>query len=645
MHAAGCRVGSPGIVTLRNEMSGERQHYGLTLGVLTFAATAYALQQTMVVPALPELQRELDASTTWVTWVMTGFLLASAVLTPILGKLGDRFGKERLLVFSLAAFLVGCIGCAFAPDIWTLIAFRMVSGAAGAVFPLSFGIIRDEFPPDRMKVGIGLLSAVFGIGGGLGLVLSGVIVDNTSWRWIFGVGAAAVAIAIVLVRRFVPESPVRSSARIDVPGAVLLSVVLVALLVALSEGGSWGWTSPATLGLFAASAAAAVLWVVLELHVDEPLVDIRVLAERPVLLTNVTALISGFAMFASFVLVPRFAEAPNGLPADVADRVDYGFGASATTIGLYLLPGSVLILFAGPVAGLLGRPDRLQVAAGDRDVPDRRLDDVARRAPRRAMAGDRVDGRAEPRRRIRLRRHGGPDHRGRRPHRDRHRHRDQHGDAHHRRRHRRPGRRRDPHRGDARRHRGSHRERVRDRVRPRRRRRLDCDGDRHPRDTGAATRAPGARGRGGMSATATTDARRVADAVGGLLAALTRQRRPSGDPDPGTLSTFQAIVLSALADQGPVRLGSLADTLGTTDATASRNVDVLERQGLAERRPDPDDARGVIVAATSEGLADVRRRRRQLERLAQRALDGLAPDEARRVADAIVELQTLLDRR
>ena len=132
-----------------------------------------------------------------------------------------------------------------------------------------------------------------------------------------------------------------------------------------------------------------MLWVVLELRIDEPLVDIRVLAERPVLLTNVTALISGFAMFASFVLVPRFAEAPNGLPADVADRVDYGFGASATTIGLYLLPG----LRVDPVRRPGGRaarpPDRLQVATRDRDVPDRRLDDVARRAPRRAMAGDR----------------------------------------------------------------------------------------------------------------------------------------------------------------------------------------------------------------------------------------------------------------
>ena len=141
------------------------------------------------------------------------------------------------------------------------------------------------------------------------------------------------------------------------------------------------------------------------------------------------------------------------------------------------------------------------------------------------------------------------------------------------------------------------------------------------------------------------DARRVAAAVEGLIAALTRQRRPTGDPEPGALSTFQSLVLSALADSGPVRLGSLADALGTTDATASRTVDVLERLQFAERRPDPDDARGVIVAATRDGVADVRRRRRQLERLAARSLSGLSADESRRVADALAELQVLLDRR
>ena len=340
---------------LTERMVGTRQHYGLTLAILTLATTAYALQQTMVVPALPQLQRELDASTTWVTWVLTGFLLSAAVLTPILGKLGDRFGKERLLVAALGTFFVGCVGCALAPDIWTLIAARVVSGAGGAVFPLSFGIIRDEFPPERVKVGIGLLSAVFGVGGGLGLVLSGVIVDNASWRWIFVVGAAAVAVAIVLVHRFVPESPVRSPSRVDVPGAVLFSTMLLSLLLGLSEGESWGWTSPAVLGLFALAAVLGVTWVLFELHVDEPLIDMRVLTDRPVLLTNTTALIAGFAMFGAYVLVPRFVESPSGLPGAVAERLDYGFGASATTTGLYLLPGSILMLFAGPIAGLLGR--------------------------------------------------------------------------------------------------------------------------------------------------------------------------------------------------------------------------------------------------------------------------------------------------
>jgi EmrB/QacA subfamily drug resistance transporter len=345
------------IVTLRNDVTADagRQHYGFTLGILTLAGTAYALQQTMVVPALPALQQDLDTTTTWVTWVMTGFLLSAAVLTPILGKLGDRFGKERLLVISLAVFFVGCVGCAAAPDIWALIGFRVVSGTAGAVFPLSFGIIRDEFPHAKVKVGIGLLSAVFGVGGGFGLVLSGLVVDNLSWRWLFVIGAVPVAVATVLVHRFVPESPVRSRARIDVPGAALLSVVLASLLVALSEGSNWGWTSPAVLGLLALSVLSAVAWVVLERRVAEPLIDIQVMAERPVLLTNATALIAGFAMFGAFVLVPRFVESPDGLPSDIASQLGYGFGASATVTGLYLLPGSVLMLFAGPFAGLLGR--------------------------------------------------------------------------------------------------------------------------------------------------------------------------------------------------------------------------------------------------------------------------------------------------
>ena len=328
-------------------MERQRQHYNVTLAILVLAGAAFALQQTMVFPALGTFQHELDTSVTWATWVLTGFLVSAAVTTPILGKLGDQYGKERVLLICLGIFLVGCVGCAIAWNIASLIAFRVLAGAGAALFPLSFAIIRDEFPPEKVKVGIGMMSAVFGVGGGFGIVLSGVIVDHLSWRWLFVLGSIAVAAAIVLVWRFVPESPIRTRSRIDIPGALLLAGALIALMLALTEGEQWGWTSARILGLAAASAILFVAWGRVELRTREPLVDMRMLAHRPVLLTNVTTLISGFALFGCFVLIPAFVQADSSR--------GYGFGASATEAGLFLIPSSVALLFAGPVAGVLGR--------------------------------------------------------------------------------------------------------------------------------------------------------------------------------------------------------------------------------------------------------------------------------------------------
>jgi EmrB/QacA subfamily drug resistance transporter len=323
------------------------QSYRVTLGVLIMAALAYALQQTMVVPALPVLQRDLHTTTAWATWLLTGFLLSASVATPLLGKLGDQHGKERLLLISLGIFLAGCVGAAAARDIWSLIAFRVLQGAAGAVFPLSFSIVRDEFPHERIGMAIGTISAIFGIGGGLGIVLSGVLVDNLSWRWIFIVGAIPVALAIVLVWRFVPESPIKTPSKLDLPGALLLSLGLVCLLLAITEGQPWGWGSARVVGLFVGAAALLAAWAAVELRFPEPLVDMRMLGERTVLFTNLAAFLAGFAMYSMFILVPRFVETPGS--------AGYGFGASPTRAGLYLLPGSLSMLLAGPTAGLLGR--------------------------------------------------------------------------------------------------------------------------------------------------------------------------------------------------------------------------------------------------------------------------------------------------
>src|SRR5215203_4548797 len=205
-----------------------RQHYTVTLAILTLAGSAFSLQQTMVFPALSTFQREFGASTAWTTWILTAFLVAAAVTTPVLGRLGDQFGKKRVLIVSLSLFVLGCIGAAAAWSIWSLIAFRAVSGAGGALFPLSFAIIRDEFPPEKVKVGIGLLSAVWGVGGGFGIVLSGVIVDHASWRWLFVLGSIPVLITIALVHHFVPESPIRTPSKVDLPGGLALSGALLA---------------------------------------------------------------------------------------------------------------------------------------------------------------------------------------------------------------------------------------------------------------------------------------------------------------------------------------------------------------------------------------------------------------------------------
>jgi EmrB/QacA subfamily drug resistance transporter len=331
----------------------ERQHHNVTLAVLVLAGAAFALQQTMVIPALPVLQREFDTTTAWATWLLTGFLLSASVATPLVGKLGDQYGKERLLVISLSVFFLGSVAAVFATNIGVLIACRILQGVGAAVFPLSFSIIRDEFPREKVPVAVGAVSSVFAIGGGLGLVLSGVILDSISWRWIFGLGAIAVAAAVVLVHLFVPESPIKTPSRIDVIGGLLLSAGLVAVLLALTEGEHWGWSSGRTVGLFAAGSVLLIAWGIAELQVPEPMVDMRMLARRAVFFANLTALIGGAAMFGSFVLVPTLLQLPNGLPERLARLADYGFGADATTTGLYLLPSAVTGLLSGPLAGVM----------------------------------------------------------------------------------------------------------------------------------------------------------------------------------------------------------------------------------------------------------------------------------------------------
>jgi EmrB/QacA subfamily drug resistance transporter len=324
-----------------------RQHYGITLGVLATSALAYAVSQTMVAPALPDIQHSIGVSQNSVTWVLTVYLLTASIATPVLGRLGDMFGKEKVLLWVLVGFGLGSVVAALSHALPLLIAGRAIQGAGGAIFPLAFGIIRDEFPKEKVAQAIGLISATFGIGGGAGLVLAGVITDALSYEWIFWVAAIAIAFAVVMTHLFVPESPVRSeSAKIDWAGAGLLSVGLASLLLGVSQGNSWGWGSARVLGLFALAAIVIVVWVRFEARQREPLVDMRMMRRRGLWTTNVVGLLVGYGMFSSFIVIPQFVQ--------TSAAAGYGFNASVIEAGLFLLPATTVMLVAGPLSGWMG---------------------------------------------------------------------------------------------------------------------------------------------------------------------------------------------------------------------------------------------------------------------------------------------------
>src|SRR5919112_1010414 len=235
------------------------------LGALMLAALAYALSQTMVAPALPHITEEYGTTQSSSAWVLTGYLLSASVCTPIAGKLGDLFGKARVLTAVLAIFAVGSIVCALAGSIELLILGRVVQGVAGGVFPLAFGIVNDELPADKRAVAIGTMSAMFGIGGGIGLALSGAIVDNVDISWLFWTGLLALPAAI-LVHRLVPPSPARERTRIDWLGAVMLSAGLAAVLLGISKANTSGWGSGRTLGALLGGVGVLGLFVLYELR-------------------------------------------------------------------------------------------------------------------------------------------------------------------------------------------------------------------------------------------------------------------------------------------------------------------------------------------------------------------------------------------
>jgi MFS family permease len=313
------------------------------LAALFLSAAGYSLLQSLVVPALPTLADELDASPTGAAWIFTAFMLTTCIATPIVGRLGDMYGRRRLLIAMLVAVAAGSFLAALATSLPLMIAGRAVQGMGGAVFPLAFGIIRDVLPREQVSTGIALMSGVLGLGGVLGIVLAGPILDHFSYHWLFWLPLAATLVALVATLVVIPESTERAPGELRWRAAALFAGSLLTLLLAVSKAPAWGWLSAKTLVLAAFSMVLALAWLTDERHARRPFIDIDLVLRGGLRWASLAAFLAGWAMFSGFVLLPQYLQEPLS--------TGYGFGLSVTSAGLYLLPWTFGVLVASIVGG------------------------------------------------------------------------------------------------------------------------------------------------------------------------------------------------------------------------------------------------------------------------------------------------------
>ncbi|MFI7007176.1 MFS transporter [Streptomyces sp. NPDC050145] len=309
--------------------------------VLAFTGIVVAVMQTLLVPVIKDLPTLLDTAPSDATWVLTATLLAGAVSTPIMGRLGDLAGKRRMLLASLAVMVVGSLVCGFTDNLLVMIAGRALQGFAMGAIPLGIGLMRDMLPPEKLGSAMALMSSSIGVGGGLALPLAALVAQHADWHALFFGAAGLGVVAIALTLAFVPESPLRAPGRFDLAGAIGLSAGLVLLLLPITKGSDWGWGSGTTLALFAAALVVLVGWGVMELRRKAPLVDLRTSARREVLLTNLASIMVGVAFYAISLVLPQLLQLPTA--------TGYGLGQSMVVAGLCVAPLGLTMMLTAPV--------------------------------------------------------------------------------------------------------------------------------------------------------------------------------------------------------------------------------------------------------------------------------------------------------
>ncbi|MER6982979.1 MFS transporter [Streptomyces carpinensis] len=328
-------------MTLTTTSRPTRSASGAVVPVLAFAGIVVAVMQTLLVPVIKDLPQLLETSPSNATWVLTSTLLSGAVATPIMGRLGDLYGKRRMLIASLAVMVAGALVSAFTSALLPMIVGRTLQGFAMGAIPLGIGLMRDMLPRERLGSAMALMSSSIGVGGGLALPAAALVAQHTNWHALFYGAAGLGALSIVLTLLAVPESPTRAEGSFDLLGALGLSAGLVLFLLPITKGSDWGWSSATTLGLFAAAAAVLLLWGLLELRLAAPLVDLRTTARREVLLTNLASIMVGVSFYVVSLVLPQLLQLPSA--------TGYGLGRSMVVAGLCVAPLGLTMMFTAPV--------------------------------------------------------------------------------------------------------------------------------------------------------------------------------------------------------------------------------------------------------------------------------------------------------
>jgi MFS family permease len=313
--------------------------------LLTVTAVSLLLNyvETMVIPGIYDIQKDLSTTATIASWITSAFLIVGAAVSPLFGKLGDIYGKKKIFLTVLLFYIAGVGLAGFATNIYMLIASRAIQGIGFAIVPLGLAIITDVFPKERVATAQGIISGTFAIGAAAGLIIGAYIVQDLSWQWAFHsafiLSIVLFFIALVALKKDVPG--VKS--KVDLVGTTMLMSGIVLVLLYLTEAPNLGWLSLENIALLIPGIVLTVGFFAFENKQTSPLIQLKLLKIRNVLVANLVGILSSMAMFLLFFAVIYYAQYP----------APYGLGLSVINTGLTLAPATLVMLIVGPLMGRL----------------------------------------------------------------------------------------------------------------------------------------------------------------------------------------------------------------------------------------------------------------------------------------------------